>query len=270
MTDFSLLLAPVESIIRRVSASIIEPRFRALTADQVIEKRPGDVVTIADREAESALGAAFELLLPGVPVVGEEAVSADPSVLSHLDTASLAWIVDPIDGTKNFVNGSVDHAVMVALVENHRPKASWIWYPDAKVMLTATAGGGVHRNGEPVERIERGERASDLSGVVKAGFAPQVIRAAIKKRQAGFGMVNRGRGCAGVEYADVVAGRRDFILYGFAHPWDHLPGSLMITELGGHVAHLDGAPYTPTSRQVGLLIAASAEVWTVARRQLFG
>ncbi len=210
------------------------------------------------------------MLLPGVPVVGEEGVSANASILDQLDAASLSWIVDPIDGTKNFVNGSTDHAVMVALVEHHQPVASWIWYPHTKVMLSAVRGEGVWRNGEPVVPIERGDRAIDLSGVVKAGFAPAVIRAALKKRQAGFGRVSRGRACAGVEYADVVAGKRDFILYGFAHPWDHVPGSLMITELGGHVAHLDGTPYTPASRQVGLLIAATSDVWTVARRQLFG
>ncbi len=270
MNDVVSLLEPVAEIIQAVSAEIIDPRFRSLTADQVIEKSPGDLVTVADREAEAALAAGFAELLPGVPVVGEEAVSADGSVLELLQGDGPAWVVDPIDGTKNFVNGSVDHAVMVALVDGDETVGSWIWYPASEVMLTASRGGGVARNGVPVAPIARPANAAELGGVVKTGFAPDVIRAAMKKRREGFRSVSRGRGCAGVEYRDIVDGRQDFLLYWLANPWDHLPGALFITELGGRAAHLDGTPYTPSSRQAGLLVAAGETDWAVIRGQLFG
>ncbi len=270
VSDVAALVDPVSDIIREVSAEIIEPRFRALRPDQVSEKAPGDLVTVADREAEAALAKRFGELLPGVAVVGEESASANPEVLGHLTGDGPAWVIDPIDGTKNFVNGSVDHAVMVALIDGRQTVAAWIWYPTRKLMLTTSTGMGVRRNGEVVSATPRPGHASKLSGIVKTGFAPELIRAALKRRQAVFAGVSRGRACAGVEYGEIVEGRVDFMLYWLVRPWDHLPGSLLVTELGGRAAHLDGTPYLPDSRQAGLLVAATPELWATARKQLFG
>ena len=100
-------------LIRDVSARIIDPRFRSLNDHQIHQKKPGDFVTDADRQAEKELGAALTKHAGGV-VVGEESAFADPTILDAVPDADLAWVIDPIDGTKNFVHGSADHGVMLA------------------------------------------------------------------------------------------------------------------------------------------------------------
>lgn len=96
----------VSDLIRDVSARVIDPRFRTLHDHQIHQKKPGDFVTDADRQAECELGAAVTKYAGGI-VVGEESAFADPTILDAVSDADLAWVIDPIDGTKNFVHGSV-------------------------------------------------------------------------------------------------------------------------------------------------------------------
>ena len=97
-----------------VADRVIRPRFRALSGNDIDEKSPGDYVTVADRESEKLLTAALLARNPGCLVVGEEASYADPSIREGLGVADLAYTVDPVDGTGNFVKGSPDYAVMIA------------------------------------------------------------------------------------------------------------------------------------------------------------
>ena len=104
----------VLALIQEVAAEVIDPRFRSLTDGQVTEKKPGDLVTVADREAEVLITRALLAAHPDAVVLGEEASHADPSLLQRYSAAPHSFTVDPVDGTKNFVHGSPDHAVMVA------------------------------------------------------------------------------------------------------------------------------------------------------------
>ena len=98
--------AQVAQLIRDVAAAEITPRFRALAAHEVREKKPGDLVTIADETAERALIPALQGLLPGSVAIGEEAISIDANLLSHLEHAERpVWVIDPVDGTVNFAHG---------------------------------------------------------------------------------------------------------------------------------------------------------------------
>src|SRR5262245_63225070 len=94
------------------------PRFGKLEPGDVSSKAPGEPVTVADREAESALAAGLTALRPGSVVVGEEAVSADPSLLGRLRQPGEVWVIDPIDGTANFAAGREPFALMVALLRD--------------------------------------------------------------------------------------------------------------------------------------------------------
>ena len=102
----------VLDLLREVAAEVITPRFRSLTAGEVMEKNPGDLVTVADREAEVLITARLNDAYPDAVVLGEEAFAADHSLMDRYLSAEHAFTVDPVDGTKNFVNGSPDHAVM--------------------------------------------------------------------------------------------------------------------------------------------------------------
>src|SRR3954466_2597087 len=109
------LVDAVAAVMGEVARTIILPRYKQLAEGEVRAKtHPADFVTIADEESERALTESLTALVPGSIVVGEEAVAADPTVLERLLHHDPLWIVDPIDGTANFVNGNPAFAVMVA------------------------------------------------------------------------------------------------------------------------------------------------------------
>ena len=150
----SVTTAEVAEIIREVSTRVIDPGFRRLSPDQIHEKAPGDLVTDLDRQAEGELSRLLTSAGGGI-VVGEESVHDDASVLQELPTAELAWVIDPIDGTKNYVNGSTHHAVMIAEVQHGVTTRSWIWQPQLGHMWIAERGNGLVCDGEPVTSNQR-------------------------------------------------------------------------------------------------------------------
>ena len=120
---------------------MIEPRFSALSSMEVRSKAAGELVTVADLDAERLLTRRLTDLLPAA-VVGEEACAEDPTLLAGLGSAR-AWLVDPLEGTTNFVEGNPAWAVMVALCEQGRTVVSWICQPTSQTMHTAQAGGAI-------------------------------------------------------------------------------------------------------------------------------
>src|SRR5690242_20515707 len=103
----------VARLIAETAAAEIMPRFEKLERHEIQEKRPGDLVTVADLAAERRLSLVLQDLLPGSRIVGEEAVAADPCVLAALAEADPVWLIDPIDGTGNFAAGKPIFAVIV-------------------------------------------------------------------------------------------------------------------------------------------------------------
>ena len=100
------------TLLQEVADEVINPRFRSLDDDEVTEKNPGDLVTVADREAEVLITARLQAAYPDALILGEEATHADKTLVDRYFAADHAFTVDPVDGTKNFVKGSKDHAVM--------------------------------------------------------------------------------------------------------------------------------------------------------------
>ncbi|MCB1017528.1 MAG: hypothetical protein KDB10_20750 [Acidimicrobiales bacterium] len=257
------LVDRVADLLREASATAIEPRFRSLGAGEVAEKSAGELVTVADREAEALLTTGLESLTPGVPVVGEEAVAAEPSRLDAL-AADRVWLVDPLDGTANFVGGSPDWAVMVALVVGGETAASWIWQPLAERMFVAERGGGARCNGDPLRTRPRAASAGDLRGAVLTRYLDEPTRGRVQRNLSRFGTITAGRHCAGVEYPALVEGDTDFVLFWRTLPWDHAPGTLLVAEAGGVAARPDGSPYRPGPGGVGLVVAADPPTWELA------
>ncbi|WP_280433843.1 inositol monophosphatase family protein [Nocardia carnea] len=153
----------------------IRPRFRRLGAAQIQEKAPGDLVTVADREAEQLISRGLREVLD-IPVVGEESAAEDPSRLSALSARS-CWVVDPIDGTSNFVAGRREYAVMVALLRNGAPVAGWILVPEAGQLYVAEHGSGAFRNGAPIRRPAPPAEVERLQGAAPTKRMPQQQRA---------------------------------------------------------------------------------------------
>jgi len=258
----------VTALVERVAAVAVTPRFRALQAGDVHDKGVDDLVTIADREAEALLAEGLTRLMPGVPVVGEEDVATHPEVLDVLATAPLAWVVDPLDGTRGFVEGSPDHAVMVALVEHGDVVAGWIHQPAHGLTFVAERGSGAFRNGERLHRPPAPTAFEALSGGVATRYLSPQVRTVVDG--AGFGPdVVRGLGLwSGWWYPQVAVGDRDFVLYWNTWPWDHAPGAVIVREAGGVSRRLDGTDYRPGVVASGLLVAADDAAWHTVRARL--
>ncbi len=251
----SLDVAAVTELVERVAREIVTPRFRALGAEEISAKGIGDVVTIVDTQAEAEISRGLSALLPGVPVIGEEGAAADPGVLAALG-APRAWVVDPLDGTRAFVEGLPEHAVMVALLEDGRSVAGWICLPALGRTYVAERGSGAYRNGE---RLVRAPALSPPSGAASLGV-PAAWRAALDGSPQTAGIALDGRLWSGYYYSQVADGALDALVYARAHPWDHAPGAAILRELGGVVRRADGGDYTPGAHEGGLVVGATPEV----------
>jgi fructose-1,6-bisphosphatase/inositol monophosphatase family enzyme len=243
-------------LMQDVAEKVINPRFRKLGDDQVEEKNPGDLVTIADHESEALLTEALEAAYPDAVVLGEEAEATDPDLLARFAAADHAFTVDPVDGTKNFVHGSPDHAVMIGEMRDGVVVRGWIWQPQHQAAYVAERGGGAWCNGE---RLVRPPLGPQLRGVTSRrrwlGRALGTLKA-----------LELTWVCCGVDYPKLVEGDADYALYRKAKPWDHAPGSLLLAEAGGYVGTFDGRPYRPQDdAPPGLVSAADRETYDLVQ-----
>lgn len=124
------LLDELMSYVREAAVEEILPRFRSISSDSIRAKTVADdIVTDADIASERAMSKRLEARLPGITIVGEEAVSDDPSILGHLADAELAAVIDPVDGTWHFAHGTPMFGSILAIVSGGRTIAGIIHYP---------------------------------------------------------------------------------------------------------------------------------------------
>ena len=249
----------VADYIRETSEADIMPRFRSLAAHEVTEKKPGDVVTIADHDAEERLTKMLEGLTPGALIVGEEAAHTKPHLLDRLDEEQgPLWIIDPVDGTANFAVGRPVFAVMVAYVESRETRMGWIYDPVQEVMTEAELGSGARRDGKPL-RVNY--QPSRLTGRVNFGLIDRGERLSVRQQLEERFNLEKSMSCAGQEFISMARGESHFRLYNRLWAWDHAPGVLLVREAGFHADRQDGNAYRPTERTRGLLCAPDIDCW---------
>ena len=243
----------VAELMRETAASELLPRFRALAKEDIRMKRPGDVVTVADEASEQRLAVGLAKILPGVPVVGEEAVEQEPGLVDLIARpGETCWVVDPLDGTANFASGKDRFAMIICLVHDTVAVGGWILDVPRGQMAVALKGEGVALDGTAVERPKPARPPIGFVGYkVKKEFDRQLPPASRRT----LGRVST-LNCAGAEYLEILAGRADFNLYRMTKPWDHAAGTLMIGEAGGEAQRFDGKSYAPAQPINGGLITA--------------
>lgn len=251
----------VADVLRRTADEVIRPRFRRLLDRDVEEKSPGEIVTIADRQAEARITAALLGLGLGLPVVAEEAAAADPATLEVLHPGGSCWVLDPLDGTANFVAGRPDYGVQLALVENGLTTAAWLLQPESGTLWTAALGRGAWRGSSRVQVPTAPVTAAGLRAAVFTRFIAAEDRAWHADRPLRTTEVSKA---SVIDYPALVCGELDLLLYSRVLPWDHLPGALLLTEAGGVVNWLDGSPYVAGSVGTGIVAARTNDVWTTA------
>ncbi|GHA12966.1 inositol monophosphatase [Streptomyces spiroverticillatus] len=227
------LVAAVEAAVREAAATEIMPRFRQLAAHEVVEKKgPYDLVTVADRGAEEHLTAALTRLLPGSVVVGEEAVHADPAAYGAIRGDAPVWIVDPVDGTRQFVDGEAGFCTLVALARGGELQASWTFAPAMDEMATAVRGRGATLNGRPLHAGSPEAGAPLRVAISNPDYTTPEEKHALL-RLAVPGVETRPCGSAGLEYLAVARGELEAVAFSWELAWDHAAGLLLVEEAGG-------------------------------------
>jgi fructose-1,6-bisphosphatase/inositol monophosphatase family enzyme len=249
----------VIEVLRETAERDILPCFQALAEHHVMEKKPGDLVTVADLDAERRLAQGLVALDPGSTVVGEEEAHNDPAALDRLVENDPLWIIDPIDGTQNFADGQTPFEIVVAYVVKGRTRAAWIHDPVAGDTAVAEEGAGAWL-GEQRLRVAAGAAIDAMTGLINSNAFGRAHRDSVHAKKAAFAEVLRYR-CAGFAFRQLAAGMRHFSIYNRLWPWDHAAGVLLHREAGGYTARVDGISYRPVDRVEGLLSAPDQETW---------
>ena len=218
----------VIEIIKETAEKIILPRFQQLADHHISEKSHGDLVTIADVESEQYLERALTKLEPASCCVGEEAAEHDPQVIKRLRAEAPVWVLDPLDGTRNFAHGRSPFAVIVAYCLGGETLMGWIHNPVSGQTVWAAKGQGAW-SGEGEKLTVAG--AGDLMNM-KGSLSKPAVKA-IKGKKGAPRQITRV-GCVGQDYMDVSTGALDFARYAITlKPWDHAAGVLIHQEAGG-------------------------------------
>jgi len=212
---------------------------RGLAADEKgaqAKSHPNDPVTVFDRQAEDAIVRLLVASFPEDGILSEESAASDGS-------SGFRWIVDPIDGTNNFLAGVPHVAVSIARADRHGSVVACIHDPIRRETFTAVRGGGA-RLGD--DRLRVSERATLDGAVLGIGLSHHPTRRARMLAQlpalAHRAGVLRTLGSAALDLAYVAAGRFDAAWYAGLSPWDVAAAALLVEEAGGRITDLEGNP----------------------------
>lgn len=259
-------------VLAEVAQSVVMPRFRNLPPEAIRSKgTPHNLVTDADEEAERQIFARLGKLYPGAVLIGEEASERNPALLNMLVDADLAFVVDPIDGTRNYVMGLPLFGMMIAACHRGEVIAGVIYDPiwrDAAIAVRGEGAWLAREDGslQPLA-VARPAAPKDMECMIDTSGLPARLRDMTNTRLSSFAR-NASLHCAAYEYRMAASGHCHILLYNTLHPWDHAAGWLLHQEAGGYSAHFDSSPYKPTHRDGGLLLAPDQASWEEARKIL--
>jgi myo-inositol-1(or 4)-monophosphatase len=222
----------------RRAAAIINRASFDLDRLQVTEKKHNDFVTEVDKAAENAIIDVLENAYPDHAILAEE---SGASANLH-DENEHVWIIDPLDGTTNFIHGFPQYCVSIALQQRGQITQAVVYDPNRNDLFTATKGAGAYLNEKRI-RVTRRDKLADA--LIGTGFPytdmtglDEYIRMfrIMTEKSAGL----RRPGAAALDLAYVAAGRLDGFFEKSLKPWDVAAGSLLITEAGGIVGTFSG------------------------------
>ncbi len=251
----------ISALLLKVSHDIILPYYRSLKADDIEEKSPGDLVTIADKLSEIMISEHLADILPFAQIVGEEAAAKDPEILHNL-SAKQCWIIDPIDGTGNYARGDGPFGIIIALAENNETVAGWMYDPIKERLCHAIRGGGAFIDNEA---IYTPTEASELPlAAIATGYMSDVKSKQTLEKANGNYHITPIPMCAAEQYPLLALGQHHISIFERTLAWDHAAGILFLNEAGGKAARWDGSAYHPADKESGLLGASSSQLWDAA------
>jgi myo-inositol-1(or 4)-monophosphatase len=220
----------------RKAARALKRDFGEVEKLQVSLKGPANYVSAADRRAEETLFAELRKARPGYGFLGEEGGRREGADKTH------TWIVDPLDGTTNFLHGIPQFAISIALEREATLVAGVIYNPVSDEMFVAERGKGAFLNEQRIRVAARRQLSDGLiaCGLAHVGRGDMVLnRKEIAGMQAHAGSL-RQFGAAALDLAWIAAGRFDGYWERDLSPWDLAAGIVLVREAGGFVSDLDG------------------------------
>jgi len=221
----------------RAAGAIINRAALDVEAVRVSQKQVNDFVTEVDHASEQAI---IETLLTAYPGHG---IHAEESGREHgAKDSEFVWIIDPLDGTTNFIHGFPVYCVSIALAVRGKIEQAVIYDPSRNDLFTATKGRGAYMN---ERRIRVSKRTRLQECLISTGFpfrpgdnfnAYLRMMADVMQRTAGL----RRPGAAALDLAYVAAGFTDGFFETGLQPWDVAAGSLLVTEAGGLIGNFTG------------------------------
>lgn len=253
------------NLVRRAARIEILPRFRKLVrADIRTKSGPHDLVTEADHQAEAMIARGLTAMFPQALIVGEEAVAARPDLRLDVSEAELAFIIDPVDGTWNFVHGLPLFGVIVAVTRFGRPVLGLLYDPMSDDWIladeTTPARLGSASGSERPTQVSAGGPLDQLQGYIHYYLMSQTRQERLAPLLPALARCIALR-CSCHEYRLLAQGAVDFVMSDVLNPWDHAAGVLACQQAGGVARMLDGRDYSTAILNGVLLSAANQDTW---------
>lgn len=223
--DFAVDLA-------RRAGAFAKTHFEAIDTLVIESKGHQDLVSNADKDTETLIRAALDEHWPDDGIVGEEHGR-------KTGTSGYDWVIDPIDGTANFVRGLPQWCVAIACARDGEAVVGVIFEPSSGEMFTAAKGGGAFVNGKPMRVAQTGDMGQGSVGIGFSGRLPgmKAVTALTMVVERGGVFFRNASGALMLAY--VAAGRLIGYLEEFMNSWDCVAGLLMIEEAGGTIVKPD-------------------------------
>ncbi|MCH9845602.1 MAG: inositol monophosphatase [Alphaproteobacteria bacterium] len=240
-----------------IAESYCMANFKKLTDSQIFDKNGGtNIVTQIDIDAEYALSQALLPLIDDALFVGEEIIETQPDLLTRAKQAEYVWLVDPLDGTRNFANNVLMFSSMISLIHNGETIFASLYDSDKRDMAVAVKKqGAFYLNSndtitvQPSDNIDISKMVGNYSKFVRHDLMTKNITNQLTGDEATYSDKNIDTRleamnqvvslkCAGMDFIMLAQGKRDFSLYHNLHPWDHAAGKLLLEEAGGAYCHI--------------------------------
>jgi myo-inositol-1(or 4)-monophosphatase len=267
MTNDPILAVAVRAAHR--AASVIIDAARDLKRRPSHAKDHADIASEAETEAENAIIATLRAAFPDHAIVGEEAgeIVSQIEATNRGSGTSQKWIIDPLDGTANFVHGYPYYAISIALTHGGEVTHAVVLDPVRDELFTAIKGKGAQQNGTPIRTSTCVRLEEALVGTVFPTRTSSKLPAylpvfdALIRQCAGI----RRAGAGALDLAYVAAGRLDGFWVMSQKPWDVVAGALIVNEAGGRVGDFAGGKDFVRTNEV---IASAPGIFNLLRETI--
>jgi 3'(2'), 5'-bisphosphate nucleotidase len=235
------------NMVRRIvleAGEIVLKYFESQDTTHIESKADGSPVSIADREAETFITMSLHQLLPDVPVIGEEA--AELGKLPDLTNAEYFWLVDPLDGTKEFISGGTDFTVNVALIHKGEPVLGVVYAPEAGYLYAGHGEGTALRWSAETEHDKFIKvRKSPKEGLTVVSSLHHGDGSKLEKFLEQFKIEKILKRGSSLKICSVAEGKADiYPRFGPTCEWDTAAGDAVLRAAGGVLTDLEGKPLT--------------------------